>query len=133
MKKLTNLLKRPGKCYLVLPLFALFGLSPVFAQEAATKQVTLKGEVLDLDCYVKNEAKGPDHKSCAAACLKNGNPVGLLASDGKVYLIVPDSKNAQPYQEVRNHAAEQVSITGVVHTRNGLPGIIPSKVATVAN
>lgn len=98
-----------------------------FAQEAAAKEMTIKGEVLDLSCYMKSGAKGPDHKSCAAGCLKNGNPIGILSTDGKVYLVLEDHKNADPYKELKNHPAEQVSLTGTIQERNGLPGIILAK------
>lgn len=101
-----------------------------FAQEKSGQSMTMKGEVLDMSCYMKSGAKGPDHKGCASSCLKKGNPVGLLGSDGKVYLMVEDHDNAAPYKELANHAAEQVTITGTFQNRNGMPGIIVAKAET---
>ncbi|MDO1444946.1 hypothetical protein Q0590_01720 [Rhodocytophaga aerolata] len=123
---MKNLVKTGGKL-LAATLLSAFFASTASAQEAAAKETSLTGEVLDLSCYMKSGAKGPEHKSCATGCLKNGNPVGLLASDGKVYLVVEDHKNADPYKELITHPAEQVKLTGTLQTRNGMPGLVLSK------
>ena len=126
MHTFKYLLKTGSKLFAAILLAASIG-SQANAQDAAAKEATLTGEVLDLSCYVKSGAKGPEHKSCATGCLKNGNPIGLLASDGKVYLVVEDHKNADPYKELKNHPAEQVKLTGTLQNRNGLPGIVLAK------
>jgi hypothetical protein len=123
---MKNLLKTGGKL-LAATLLSAFFVSTASAQEVAAKETSLTGEVLDLSCYMKSGAKGPEHKSCATGCLKNGNPVGLLASDGKVYLVVEDHKNADPYKQLITHPAEQVKLTGTLQTRNGMPGLVLSK------
>jgi hypothetical protein len=123
---MKQLVKTGSKVVAAVLLSAFFA-ATASAQEAAAKETSLTGEVLDLSCYMKSGAKGPEHKSCAAGCLKNGNPVGLLASDGKVYLVVEDHKNADPYKELINHPAEQVKLTGTLQNRNGMPGIVLSK------
>ena len=123
---MKNLLKTGGKL-LAATLLSAFFASTASAQEVAAKETSLTGEVLDLSCYMKSGAKGPEHKSCATGCLKNGNPVGLLASDGKVYLVVEDHKNADPYKQLITHPAEQVKLTGTLQTRNGMPGLVLSK------
>jgi hypothetical protein len=123
---MKHLVKTGSKVVAAVLLSAFFA-ATASAQEAAAKETSLTGEVLDLSCYMKSGAKGPEHKSCAAGCLKNGNPVGLLASDGKVYLVVEDHKNADPYKELINHPAEQVKLTGTLQNRNGMPGIVLSK------
>ncbi|CAN5545556.1 hypothetical protein BH23BAC1_BH23BAC1_36070 [soil metagenome] len=90
--------------------------------------VTVKGEVLDLACFMKSGAKGKDHKGCAATCIGKGGPVGLLGTDGKVYLLVEDHENAAAFKELKNFAAENVTVTGVAHERSGLNGIVLAKV-----
>ncbi len=87
-------------------------------------KVTLKGEVLDLACYVAHEAKGAGHKKCAETCIKGGAPIGILTDDGKVYLVVEDHKKPEPYEKLKGFAAEKVSITGIVYNRGGLPGVV---------
>lgn len=112
-----------------MALFAMICISTgtLFAQAKSGQELTVKGEVLDLSCYMKSGAKGAEHKGCATGCLKNGNPVGLLTADGKVYLLVEDHKNADPYTQIKTLPAEQVTVTGTFQERNGLPGIVLAK------
>ena len=57
--------------------------APAFAKEA-----TIKGEVVDQTCYMKDHAKtGEAHKDCAATCAKKGAPMAILTEDGKLYQI----------------------------------------------
>jgi hypothetical protein len=97
--------------------------------ESAGKTQTLTGELLDLACYVGHEAKGEKHKSCAQACISGGAPMGLLTSDGHVYLLVENHELKKPYEELKTKAAEQVKVTGTVQERGGLPAIVVTAVA----
>ena len=36
---------------------------------------TIKGEIVDLMCYIDHGAKGEKHKGCAEKCIKGGGPV----------------------------------------------------------
>jgi len=99
------------------------------AENAAGKTQTLTGELLDLACYVGHEAKGDKHKSCAQACISGGAPMGLLTSDGHVYLLVENHELKKPYEELKTKAAEQVKVTGTVQERGGLPAIVVTAVA----
>jgi hypothetical protein len=107
---------------------ALFSVAAVPANDGTGEEVSVKGEVLDMSCFMANGAKGEGHKSCAEKCLSNGMPIGLLGSDGKVYLLVEDHKNAEPYQALKKQAAAQVSVTGKYFQRNGMPAIVIAKV-----
>ena len=53
---------------------------------------SIKGEVVDLMCYLDHGAKGEKHKGCASKCIKSGGPVGLLTADNQLYLVVGDHK-----------------------------------------
>jgi hypothetical protein len=46
--------------------------------------VTVKGEVIDLWCYVESGDHGAKHKSCAISCANAGNPIGLLTDQGDI-------------------------------------------------
>ena len=52
------------------------------------KEIVVKGEVLDMTCYIAYNMSGPEHAGCARDCIKRGLPVGIKATDGKVYLLV---------------------------------------------
>lgn len=92
------------------------------------EKVTVKGEVLDMACYMHHESRGAKHASCAASCINNGAPMGVIDDKGNVYLMVEDHQNAQPYADMKNHAAETVSVTGVYYNRGGTQGLVVEKV-----
>jgi hypothetical protein len=54
------------------------------------KAVTLVGEIVDYSCYLQVGKHGAKHKDCGVKCLKNGQPIGLLTSDGKLYLLMEE-------------------------------------------
>ncbi len=93
------------------------------AKHAAEQPVTVQGEIVDLGCYLGHEAKGKDHQSCAQKCLANGMPMGLLTSDGKLYLLTVSHESADPFNQAKQWAAEQVVVTGPVLERAGLKAI----------
>lgn len=128
IKKLFN--KPMGKFAATTLVCLSFFAGSAMAQDNAGKEISVKGEVLDLSCYMKSGAKGAEHKGCATGCLSKGNPIGILGSDGKVYLVVEDHKNAKPYEDLKGLAAEQVTVTGTYQDRNGMPGIVLAKTET---
>lgn len=92
------------------------------------KGVTVQGEILDLACYVGHEAKGPKHASCATMCLKAGQPMGLLAKDGTVYLLLGDHDDTSAFNTAKEMAAKNVEIAGEPVSRDGIKGIIVKSV-----
>ncbi len=91
------------------------------AGSAAAKTVTLKGEVLDMDCFMNEGAHGKKHQDCAVMCLNNGAPVGLLTDDGKAYFLTANEAKGKMkfYNHVREWGGDRVTITGVVQERAG--------------
>ena len=89
----------------------------------AAQPATVQGEIVDLGCYLGHEAKGMDHQSCAQKCLANGMPMGLLTTDGKLYLLTVSHESADPFNQAKQWAAEQVVVTGPVLERGGLKAI----------
>jgi len=87
------------------------------------KKVTVKGEVLDLACYIGHEGKGMKHQQCALTCLKDGQPMGLLTDDGVVYLLLADHQDGKPFNETKNYAALQVEISGTMFERAGIKAV----------
>ncbi len=102
-------------------------------EKMMNKTVTLKGEVLDMACYMGMGASGAEHASCARTCLKDGSPVGLKTSDGKVYFLVPDHRGKKfdndPYMQVRKDGADIVTVTGTVLDRGGAKALTVDKVS----
>jgi hypothetical protein len=100
---------------------------PSFAQKES-KSVT--GELLDMDCYMASGAHGDGHKSCADMCIKGGGPMGVLTSDGKVYLLLADDSKKDAYEETKKHAGEQITVTGVLAEKDGIKGLVVNDVKT---
>ena len=106
-------------------LFALGGLAVwAFAAQAAPEKsatggdVTVKGEVLDMACYLDHGAQGAGHAGCAAKCISSGLPVGLKTADGQVYLLIGEHKPLN-YQ-LAAYAAKTVTIKGKLVERDGI-------------
>ena len=100
------------------------GLSVAGCGSAFAKTETVTGQVIDLYCYSRNNKDvGMDHRDgreCAWACIKwEGQPVGLLTADGKVYQIVgalAASNNAR----IVPHLSHTVTVTGDVTEKDGM-------------
>ena len=82
-------------------------------------QSTVTGEVTDVKCYLASGASGPDHAKCAAACLKSGQPMGLLTSDGKLY-ILGIGKDKEQYESLKAMAGQQAEVTGKASEKDGM-------------
>jgi hypothetical protein len=102
--------------------------------KATPKSVTLKGELVDMGCYVSHEAKGEKHKGCATKCVAGGMPMGLLTADNKLYLLTLNHDNADPYNMAKDMMSAMVEITGTVSERNGahIIDVTDLKAATAA-
>ncbi len=95
-------------------------------EKAVTKTVT--GEVVDMGCWLGHAARGKDHISCATKCLNQGMPIGVLTTNGTLYLVTLDHDNADPYNSLKDMAGKDVSITGELLSRSGVKAIEASKV-----
>jgi len=81
---------------------------------------TWTGEVVDLACYVAKGAHGPDHAGCAKACVKGGQPMGLLTDDGTLVLLAADHQNGEPYEALKDLAGAQAEVTGILSEKDGM-------------
>lgn len=98
---------------------------PAIAQDDHNKAkgVTVQGEILDLACFVAHDGKGPKHAACAAKCLKDGQPMGLLAKDGTVYLLFGDHADISAFVKAKEFVAKNVEIAGEAANKDGMKGI----------
>lgn len=109
-----------------LALFSLIGIAPAVRapRVAAQEEVTVKGEVVDLACYLSKGLKGKRHKACAEMCAKKGLPVGLLTESGDVYLLIEDHDNSGAYDAAKGLAGEQAEVHGKKFTKGGVQSIL---------
>ncbi len=87
---------------------------------------TITGEVIDVSCYLQLGKHGADHKECGQKCAKNGNPLGLLTADGRVYLLMAEEHHPRRDGETKDlrdtlidHMAQVVKVTGTKTSLNG--------------
>jgi hypothetical protein len=83
MKKMRNV-----GMLLAAAALVLLPLQAAAADKAA--DTTVKGELVDMACYMSHDGQGADHADCAVKCVKGGQPMGLKAADGKLYLLFAD-------------------------------------------
>ena len=85
---------------------------------AGAQEILVTGEVLDMTCYIASNLSGPEHAHCAKVCIRNGEPAGIKARDGKVYLLT-----GEPGQSINaklaDYAAQVVTIKGKKSVRDG--------------
>jgi membrane protein involved in colicin uptake len=93
------------------------------AAKAAEKTSAVQGEVLDLSCYMGHGGQGEGHAGCAAKCLKGGQPMGLLGTDGAVYVLFADHGDASAFEKAKELAGKKVEVEGEVATKGALKGI----------
>ena len=101
---------------------------PLSAQQAAAapaqaaNDVTITGQVVDLNCYTTMGASGASHKTCAVACAKAGVALAILSSDGNLYMPVsakpgdPQNSRLEPFAEGRVKVTGTHRMTSGMHT-----------------
>lgn len=104
------------KTFIATTVLATVGIASLSARAAET--ATIKGEVVDLMCYLDHGAKGDKHADCAKTCIRSGGQVGILTSDDQLYLIVGDHKPIN--DKLVDMAAKTVTVKGKVVERNGM-------------
>ncbi|MEX0311850.1 MAG: hypothetical protein AB3N17_16565, partial [Tateyamaria sp.] len=74
---------------------------PVAGHAAEGTRIQVTGEIIDTWCYYSGVMGSPDavvgsaHHTCALWCSAGGIPVGLLAEDGTVYMVLKVEDDAQ--------------------------------------
>ncbi|HEY2953899.1 MAG TPA: hypothetical protein VGK89_01475 [Candidatus Eisenbacteria bacterium] len=115
MKRVLGLLVLVGALAFAVAVHA----SDTKAAKGASKPMTLKGELVDMGCYVSHGAMGEKHKDCATKCVAGGMPMGLLTSDNKLYVLTLNHDNPDPFNKAKEMMAAMVEVTGMVSERGG--------------
>jgi len=84
----------------------------------ADSTVTVKGEVVDMACYLDHGAHGEKHAECAATCIQSGLPVGIKGEDGKTYLLIGEHKPLN--KTLAEYAGKTITVKGKLATRDGI-------------
>ena len=107
---------------------------PAYAAEGERVQVT--GEVIDTWCYFSGVMGGPDavvgsaHHTCALWCSAGGIPVGLLAPDGTVYMVLKmGGDDTTAGGDTNLHiASHTIEADGMLYRRDGLNYLVVEEI-----
>ncbi len=104
---------------------AILAAPPAIAQDAPRRipggtSVEIRGEVVELGCYLRDGARGEGHRACAMACLKNGGQLALVQDEtGTLYPFAGATPASDPNAAAQQHVAAHVVVRGQVFERNG--------------
>jgi hypothetical protein len=107
------------------------------APRAFAQSETVTGKLIDMACYSLNKDEtGNAHRRgsaiiCAQACAREGFPVGLLTTAGKVY-EVRGGLAADINAKLVPHMSHTVTITGDVSEKDGVTVITASDLKMVS-
>ena len=62
--------------------------------EKAAPDVTLRGTVVDMHCYVTHGIHNAEHTGCSNACIARGIPAGFLTDDGTLYVLFGETPHS---------------------------------------
>lgn len=94
------------------------------------KATKVTGEIIDLSCYLQLGKHGEKHVACGKKCLQAGQPVGLLAKDGTIYMLMEeehdprrDGQTTAFRKDATNHLGHIMEVSGVESTVRGYRAI----------
>jgi len=85
--------------------------SSIEGKPVAGKPISVVGEIIDLSCYLQVGKHGDKHRGCGQKCAANGQPIGLLAQDGTVYMLIDEEHDPRRdgLTDFRKQAIEQMA------------------------
>ncbi|MDX2267568.1 MAG: hypothetical protein NW208_05645 [Bryobacter sp.] len=93
------------------------------------KPMTVVGEILDFSCYMQIGKHGEKHRACAQKCFQAGQPIGLLAKDGTMYMLMEEEHDLRRdgltnfRQAAVDHAAHIMEVTGTAWEHKGVKAL----------
>lgn len=89
------------------------------------KEATVVGEIVDFSCYLQIGKHGEKHRSCAQKCFTAGQPIGLLTSDGSLYMLMEEEHDPRRdgltdfRKAAVDHAGHIMQVTGTEASHGG--------------
>ncbi len=89
------------------------------------KVSTVTGEIIDFSCYLQIGKHGEKHRACAQKCFANGQPIGLLAQDGTMYMLMEEEHDPRRDGQTDfrkaaiEHASHIMEVTGTESMHGG--------------
>lgn len=81
------------------------------------KPIEVTGEIIDYSCYLQVGKHGDKHRECGQKCVRNGQPVGIVAKDGTIYLLIDEEHDPRRDGDTafRTAAVEHMAHVMMVH------------------
>ncbi|MEM7269913.1 MAG: hypothetical protein AAF401_11750 [Pseudomonadota bacterium] len=107
---------------------------------AAAERISVTGEAIDTWCYFSGimggdgAVTGSAHHTCALWCAAGGIPVGVLAEDGTVYMVlkVEGDDNSNGGDTLLNIASHEITVDGMHYVRDGVNYLVVADVVADA-
>jgi hypothetical protein len=106
----------------------LLSFSIAFGETNVTKEVTVKGRVIDPVCLITMNMKGEGHKECALNCAKAGENLAIMDEKGKIYPILAQKAVSNPNQPVLDYVEKTVTVKGDIIEMGGVSYIVIKEV-----
>lgn len=105
------------------------------AAAAEGKRMKIRGEVIDTWCYFSGVMGGPKavvgtaHHTCALWCAAGGIPVGVLAKDGTVYMVIKWQGSGDVVSKtILRVQSHEIEADGIVYERDGIKYLVVEKI-----
>ena len=102
------------------------------ASAQAAQRVEITGEVIDSWCYLTEimYPEGTAHHLCAIWCAAGGIPVGILADDGTVYIVLKfeDDATSVANPAVMAIQSHRITVEGDFYARDGINYLLIDRV-----
>lgn len=99
--------------------------SSIMGKPVEGKPISIVGEIIDMSCYLQVGKHGDKHRDCGQKCVRNGQPVGLLAENGAVYMLIDEEHDprrdglTQFRMQAVEHMAHVVAVAGTLTEVDG--------------
>jgi hypothetical protein len=88
------------------------------------------GEIVDLSCYLQLGKHGEKHVPCGKKCITAGEPIGLVAENGDIYMLMAeehdprrDGQTAGFRKAAADHIGHIMEVTGVLSSVGGYKAV----------
>ena len=94
------------------------------------KMETVTGEIVDMSCYLQLGKHGEKHVACGKKCITAGEPIGLVAKNGDIYMLMAeehdprrDGQTAGFRAAAANHIGHIMEVTGTLSSFGGYKAV----------
>ncbi len=94
-----------------------------------SRSVSLRGEIIDPQCFFTHDGRGADHAACAVFCAKGGQDLAFLdESDGRVYPLIAATHGMDPNHGLYPYVGRAVDMQGMLFRRGPTAFLIIQRV-----